>query len=246
MTHDGSLSLMEPADPESLDSWNQIDQLYPFGQYHRGTEARFRLSIHQSEGPSLNALMAGLDLKAISLAVSALNSIKIYRAIKPEDSSGGSYRFFEMLHTNTGNALINEIAWAPGCLLPFDRIAAACDDGTVRIFDIDTPNDVEGSSKALTARLPQSNISQKAHSTYSLRNPPSGIGTGLAGMSRITSPQHDLTDRLNIEHVAKEKAVLSHDEGSPVWKVRWTYDGDYPARFLLYHNLPAICRCRNW
>lgn len=226
ITHDGSLSLMEPADPESLSSWNQIDQLHPFGQHHRGTEARFRLSIHQSECPSLNALMAGLDLKAISLAVSALNSIKIFRAVKPEDASEGSYRFFEMLLFDTGNALINEIAWAPGCLLPFDRIAAACDGGTVRIFDVDTPHDVDGIPKALTARFPQSNTARNVDSISSPRNPPSGIGAGLAGMSRITSPRHDLTERLNIRHVSTEKAILPHDEGSPVWKVRWTYDGE--------------------
>ncbi len=237
---------MEPADPESLSSWNQVDQLHPFGQHHRGTEARFRLSIHQSEGPCLNALMAGLALKAISLAVSALNSIKIFRAVKPEDASEGIYRFFEMLQIDTGNELINEIAWAPGCLLPFDRIAAACDGGTVRIFDVDTPHDVDGSPKELTARFPQSNATQKAHSTSSSRNPPSGIGAGLAGMSRITSPRHDLTERSNIKHVSKERAILPHDEGSPVWKVRWTYDGEYPAHFLVYHSIFAKYPHKSW
>lgn len=224
---------MEPADPDSLSPWNQIDQLYPFGQHHRGTEARFRLSLHQSEGPSLNALMAGLDPSAISLAVSALNSFKIFRAMKPENSSEGGYQLFEMLHTDTGNAFINEVAWAPGCLLPFDRIAAACDDGTVRIFDIDTPNYDDGSSKALTSRFGHPNAShQEASSSDKSRNPPSGIGAGLAGMSRVTSPRRDLIDSLNIQHVSMEKAVLNHDEGSPVWKVRWTYDGDHSLNFV--------------
>ncbi len=245
MTHDGSLSLMELVDPESLSSWNQIDQLYPFKQYHRGTEARFRLSIHQSECPSLNALMAGLDPRAISLAVSASRYIKIMRAVKSEDASEACYRFIETLHIDLGNAVINEIAWAPGCLLPFDRIAVACDGGCVRIFDVDTHYDVDGSSKAPTARFPRSNVAHKASSTSSSQNAPSGIGAGLAGISRITSPRHDLTERLNITHVFKEKAILPHDDGSPVWKVRWTYDGEYPAPSFAYHSVLAKYPCRS-
>lgn len=233
MTHDGSLSLMESADPESLSSWNQIDQLYPFGQHHRGTEARFRLSIHQSEGPSVNALLAGLDPRAISLAVSAMNSIKVFRAVKPEDGSDGSYRLYDMLHIDTGNALVNEIAWAPGCLLPFDRIAAACDDGTVRIFDVDTPYDTHASSRPLNSHLHQVNASRAKHPKKASGNPPSGIGAGLAGMSRITSPRDEVGDQINIQHVSKEVAILPQEEASPVWKVRWTYDGDFPAKLSL-------------
>lgn len=239
MTHDGSLSLMESADPESLSSWNQIDQLYPFGQHHRGTEARFRLSIHQSEGPSVNALLAGLDPKAISLAVSAMNSIKVFRAIKAEDGSNGSYRLFEMLHIDTGNALVNEIAWAPGCLLPFDRIAAACDDGTVRIFDIDTPHDSGRLSKSFNSNLKQTNGSRTAHLKKGQGNPPSGIGAGLAGMSRLTSPRHEVADRINIQHVSKEVAVLPQEESSPVWKVRWTYDGKIPTKLSSYYRVSS-------
>ncbi|KAL6717163.1 hypothetical protein ACLMJK_005078 [Lecanora helva] len=222
-THDGSLSLHEPADPESYQTWNQIDQLFPFGQHHRGTEARFRLSIHQAVGPSSNALRAGMDSKTLSLAVSALSAIKILRAMKGEETN---YQFYEMLEFDIGNnVVINEVAWAPGCLYPFDVIAAACDDGTVRIFHVDTPGNVDDDPTVTTGpRSPDSSDKSSALSSTS-RNTPSGIGAGLAGMSLSTPARQNVPDRALVKHVAKEVAVLPHDEGSPVWKIRWMYDG---------------------
>ena len=228
LTHDGSLSLSEPVDPDSFSSWTQIDQLYPFGQHHRGTEARFRLSFHKSEGPSSNALLAGMDPKVISLAVSALNLIKIFRAVKPEDSPESTHQLYEMLQIDVGNALINEVAWAPGCLHPFDVIATACDDGTVRIFDIDTPNELDDSASQALAAIPsQADESHHAQAPKT-RIVPSGISAGLAGMSRAIAPRHDIPDTINVKHVSREAAILSHDEGSPVWKIRWIYDGQSP------------------
>ena len=222
ITHDGLLSLLEPADPESLGSWNVIDNIYPFGQHHRGTEARFRLSFHQGEGPSSNAIFAGLDLNAISLAVSAVENIKVYRAVKSGEPSESNYLFYEMIEIHT-DATINEIAWAPGCLLPYDIIAAACNDGTIRIFAVDTPHEVDASSRTPAVRAHKSSGPQKAlPATW--RNVPSGIGAGLAGMSH-NAPPREIMNSLNIKHEWKQVALLSHDD-APIWKIRWTYDGN--------------------
>ncbi|CAD6584972.1 MAG: epoxide hydrolase, soluble (sEH) [Alectoria sarmentosa] len=221
ITHDGLLSLLEPADPESLGSWNLIDNIYPFGQHHRGTEARFRLSFHQGEGPSANAIFAGLDPNAISLAVSAIKDIKVYRAIKSGESSESNYLFYEMVEIHT-DATINEIAWAPGCLHPYDVIAAACHDGTIRIFQVDTPHEGDASPKTPATKAYKSNGPQRTLPA-TLRNAPSGIGAGLAGMSR-SAPPREVTNSLDIKHEWKQAALLSHDE-APVWKIRWIYDG---------------------
>ena len=223
ITHDGLLSLLEPAEPESLSSWNVIDNIYPFGQHHRGTEARFRLSFHQGESPSSNAVFAGLDPNAISLAVSAIECIKVYRAVKSGEPPETNYLFYEMTEINT-DTIINEIAWAPGCLRPYDAIAAACNDGTIRIFEVDTPHDVDALSRASAVRAHKSNGPQRAPPATS-RNAPSGIGAGLAGMSR-SAPTREVRSSLNIRHEWKQAALLSHDE-APVWKIRWIYDGKY-------------------
>jgi len=170
-------------------------------------------------------VLAGLDPKAISLVVSALSLMKVYRAIKSDDSLEGNYRFYEMLQIDIGNALINEIAWAPGCLHPFDVMAAACDDATARVFHVDCPNYFDDHSRAVAARPPQPSESLIAQSS-TRRNAPSGIGAGLAGMSRTSASRHDMANKTAIKHVSREVATLPHDEGSPVWKVKWIYDGN--------------------
>lgn len=223
ITHDGLLSLLEPADPESLGSWNLIDNIYPFGQHRRGTEARFRISFHQGEGPSTNAVLAGLDPNAMSLAVSAIEHIKVYRAVRSSEPSESTYLFYEMIEMHT-DATINEIAWAPGCLHPYDVIAAACNDGTIRIFEVDTPYEVDASSRTSPVKSYKPDGPQRALSG-TLRNAPSGIGAGLAGMSR-SAPPREVMNSLDIKHEWKQAALLLHDE-APVWKIRWMYDGNY-------------------
>ena len=236
---------MEPTDPESLGSWNVIDNIYPFGQHHRGTEARFRLSFHQGEGPSSNAIFAGLDEDALSLAVCAIEHVKIYRAVRPGQPSESNYMFYEMIEIHS-EATINEIAWAPGSLHPYDLIAAACNDGTVRIFEVDTPHEADTSSRTTAAKAYKSNGSQKAVPA-TLRNAPSGIGAGLAGMSR-NAPPREVMNNLNIKHEWKQVALLSHDE-APVWKIRWIYDGKHKHCFDFQpfsEILPRQCFGFNW
>lgn len=221
ITRDGLLSLLEPSEPESLSVWKELDTMYPFGQHPRSTELRFTLSLHQSERPCYNAIIAGLDPKALSLAVSAMNLIKIFRATKPDE---GNYKFHEVVQLSTDVAMINDVSWAPGCIRPCDLIAAACDDGSVRIFEVYTPHSVEPLSVTLSeSRIPP-NISTR-ESTSNSQNAPSGIGAGLAGVSRAAAAARDIAGTPKINHEWKEIALLSHDDNSAVWKVRWVHDG---------------------
>lgn len=221
ITRDGLLSLLEPSEPESLSVWKELDTMYPFGQHSRGTEPRFTVSLHQSERPCYNAVSAGLDPKALSLAIAAMNSIKIFRAIKPDE---GNYQFHEMAELATDTAMINDVSWAPGCIRPFDLIAAACDDGSVRIFEVNTPHSVEPCSVTISeSRIPPG-ISIRENITSS-QNAPSGIGAGLAGVSRAAAAARVVAGITKIDHEWKEVAVLSPDDKSAVWKVRWVHDG---------------------
>ena len=233
VTHDGLLSLFEPSEPESLSAWKELDQIYPYGQHSRGTEPRFRLSLHRSERPCYNAVVAGLDPKALSLAVSAMSFIKIYRALKPEE---GSYQLHEMIELATDAPLINDVSWAPGCIRPYDLIAAACDDGFVRVFEITTPVDAKTISRAtLDAPIPRKPGPGPAAVTA--RNAPSGIGAGLAGVSRAAA--RNTADTVKIRHEWKEVAALHRDEGAPVWKVEWMHDGE----FTVYIQFSAANTC---
>ena len=221
MTRDGLLSLLEPSEPESLSVWKEIDTMYPFGQHSRGTEPRFNLSFHQSERPCYNAVIAGLDPKSLSLAVSAMNLVKIFRAIKPEE---GNYQFHEMVELVTDAPLINDVSWAPGCIRPYDLIAAACDDGSVRIFEINTPHSLDISTMAVPEYQPHTSASAR-EPVANARNAPSGIGAGLLVVSRAAAAARDVAGNTKIKHEWKEVAVLHHGENSAVWKVRWVHDG---------------------
>lgn len=225
VSRDGLLSLLEPSKPESLHAWKEIDSLYPFGQHARGSEPAFRLSLHQAEMPSYGAVSAGLDPKAISLSLSASTSIKILRASRSED---GNYQFYEMLEMNAIASAINDVSWAPGSIRPYDLIAAACDDGRVRVYEVSTPHDSDlesrgkGSGSEITTR-------DRRTSSIISRQAPSGIGAGLAGVARGEATRR-AGGGIRIQHSWREIAVLPHEDGSPAWRVRWTHDGESPIK----------------
>lgn len=222
MANDGLLNLLEPLEPESLVAWRDSDSCYPFGQQSRSTEPRYGLSLHQAEMPCYNAICAGLDSNALSLAVSAMNIIKIFRALKADEAG---YQFHEMLEISTESPQINDLAWGPGCIKPFDLIATACDDGYVRIFEVTTPhnNDLTPSINSKSAQT-----SRNQTSPTTTRNTPSGIGAGLAGQSRTAIRNN--SDFPQIKHEWKQLPSLRAEDGDsrPVWKVRWMHDGKSP------------------
>lgn len=221
ITRDGLLSLLEPVEAESLSLWKELDSLYPFEQHPRGTEPKFKLSIHQSERPCYNAILAGLDPKALSLAVSAFNFVKVFRATKPDE---GNYQLYEVAEIVTTTTLIHDVAWAHGCIRPYDLIATAGDDGTARVFRIVTP--LNGNA-TLPPGLgsPLDPLANKKEPVSQVRKNPSGIGAGLAGASRAAGAARHVTNNSQVKHEWTEIAVLAHDDELPVWKIEWMYDG---------------------
>lgn len=215
------LSLLEPAEPESLSSWKELDSLYPFEQHSRGTEPKFNLSIHQSERPCYNAILAGLDAKALSLAVSAFNLVKVFRAVKPDE---GNYQLYEVAEIVIATTLINDVAWAPGCIRPHDLIATACDDGTARVFKVATLYDESTPFPPGLGASINPPVNSKEHVSHARKNP-SGIGAGLAGASRATGAARHVMTNSQVKHEWMEISVLPHDNELPVWKIEWMYDG---------------------
>lgn len=201
--------------------WKELDSLYPFEQHPRGTEPKFKLSFHQSERPCYNAILAGLDAKALSLAVSAVNFVKIFRALKPDE---GNYQLYEMAEIVIQTTLVNDIAWAPGCIRPYDLVATACDDGTARIFRITTPHNGNAPLPPVleSHNSPAVNIREPVPPA---RKNPSGIGAGLAGASRAAAAARQIINTSKVKHEWMEIAVLPHDDELPVWKLEWMHDG---------------------
>ena len=239
LAQDGLLSLLEPSEPDLLSSWRELDQLYPFGKFSRGQEALLDLSFHQGVAPSSEALMAGLDVNVISLAVSSGHAIKVFQALKPTDDS--TYQLQEMLEIEVPDgssesnlpATVNSIAWAPGAMRPYYVVAAACEDSTVRVFDIHVSessrqaasnNNLLPRSSGHQSEVSRALASQRRPSALSARAEPSGIGAGLAEMTK--SESGDRTQGLvPIEYEWKQAAVLRHEHTVAVRKVIWAFDG---------------------
>ncbi|KAL9586995.1 MAG: hypothetical protein Q9212_000523 [Teloschistes hypoglaucus] len=156
------------------------------------------------------------------MALSATSSIKILRATRP---GYGNYQLYEMLEITTLNFAINDVSWAPGGIRPYDLLATACDDGLVRLYEVTTPGSSDQSSTA-PGLGPEALIRQRHASSTVARQTLSGIGAGLAGVSQPGSTRRAGG---HIQHAWKEVAVLSHDDGAPVWRVRWTHDGSVLA-----------------
>ena len=201
--------------------WKELDSLYPFEQHPRGTEPKFNLSIHQSERPCYSAILAGLDAKALSLAASAFNIVKVFRAVKPDE---GNYQLYEVAEIFIASTLINDVAWAPGCIRPHDLIATACDDGTARVFKVVTPHDENTPFPPGLGSSVNAPINLKEHVSHARKNP-SGIGAGLAGASRAAGAARLAMTNSQVKHEWMEISVLPHDNELPVWKIEWMYDG---------------------
>ncbi|KAL8670762.1 MAG: hypothetical protein Q9168_004723 [Polycauliona sp. 1 TL-2023] len=220
---DGLLALFEPSEPgATVDFKKELDSAYPYGQHSRGSEPTFKLSLHQAARPSYHAITAGIDPRTISLALSAASSIKILRAIRSED---GNCKFHQVLELQGIPSAINDVSWAPGSIRPHDLIAAACNDGCVRVYQVMTPHNAALQSRNMSSepRL----LTKDGRSSSKLdRHASSGIGAGLAGYSRAET-LHESRGGIHIQHACKETAVLHHEGALPVWRVRWTHDGKY-------------------
>ncbi|KAL9100297.1 MAG: hypothetical protein Q9163_004315 [Psora crenata] len=216
ISQSGLLSLLEPGDTTSLNTWREMDALYPFGQLSRGDEPRFDLSFHHASGPSSQALRAGLDPSALALAVSSANRIRVYRAMKSEEDL---YQLHEVGQLPVDVTHVNAVAWAPGCVNPIDIIAIACDDSTVRIVEM----------RVLKLRVSCSSENQPLQVAYRLdsastRSLASGITAGLADVSRTTTGRSG-PSTMSLKHDVKEVAVLPHQRGVPVHRLKWNLDG---------------------
>ena len=214
ITREGYLSLLEPSDPDTLAMWKEIDWGYPVGQQPRGQETNFKVTFHQAETPGYNAVAAGVDAKALSFAVATFNAVKIYRTVRPDE---GTYRFQHVADLSCEPALVRDISWSPDSFRSCDWIAAACDDDYIRVFEVSTPHDVDFSLS------PSKSAPRKVAVPASARpNPPSGIGAGLANVSREVAGTQGF-DRVG--YVLHETKLIAMLEQRDVWRVEWVYNG---------------------
>lgn len=226
LTFDGQLSLLESSRPDVLSSWNEIDELRPFGKHQRTLEPTYSLSLQRTETPQ--AMRAGIDVSALLLAVSVGRSVKIYRAAKT-GLNEGNYLLHEVLEFAV-DSNINRIAWAPGVLRPYDVLALACDNAVVRLIDVIMVNDTTDHSRNAPLRLPTkgnvNTVKYKIEDMAPGSSSRSGTSAEAAGTAKTSQGFNTFRGEavLGIEHRWREAVVIPCGSG-PVCALVWFLDG---------------------
>jgi nucleoporin SEH1 len=218
ITRDGLLGLLEPVNPERFDDWNEIDQVLVCGDHiSRGVETSFKVAFQHTERPNRSMISAGFDKTTLSIAVTAMTDVKIYRLGKTGHSGEGQYKIQYPLAELTGaDGLVRDVAWSQETFRVHDWIATASADGYVRIYELWMPKDIESSFQQNPSAMNKINPAGAVTMSKAAPRAPSGIGAGLASASLTDSPT--TPSQMYIRHEWKLVEKIKH-EG--VWRVEW-------------------------
>ncbi|KAI0594359.1 putative nuclear pore protein [Biscogniauxia sp. FL1348] len=233
LASDGHLAVYESEVPETITDYTKIDDFQACAKPNRGEETCFKVRFDPNPEPCYTALRAGVPQDALSLVVSGMQTVRVFRTRDTVTSSFGAAtrarEFYLAVEIDAHKHLVRDVAWAPGNYRGYDMIATACQDGFVRVFRIDTPfshddgktwsvADVTGSGKADEGAL----ASQTVHS----RRPsqaPSGIRAEI-DKSGTHGERTSTGQPGQVEHTVKELSKLDSHR-SPVWRVGFDDDG---------------------
>lgn len=215
-TRDGYLSVLEPVDHEDLSHWTHIFNRYLCPTPDRQDETSFKVSFHREKLPCWTAVRAGLDRKALSIAVAAMNSVKIFRTDKDR-------RFYLVVDLKDARDLVRDVAWANGAMRGWDYIATASKDGCIRIYSLQTEqHSSEFTSPETSAQDRSLTLNVQGRKSY---NAPSGIGAGLAG----TSDRERVRETESAPGRIKETATMTEEinlHKGAIWKVAFSQGGE--------------------
>ncbi|KAI1330807.1 WD40-repeat-containing domain protein [Xylariaceae sp. FL0255] len=232
---DGHLSVYESEEPETLTDYVKIDDFQACAKPNRGEETCFKVRFDPNPEPCYTALRAGVPQDALSLVVSGLQSVKVFRTRDTIASSFGAAtrarEFYLALEIMTHKHLVRDVTWAPGNYRGYETIATACQDGFVRVFRIDTPvskddgktwavNDITGKAKS------NENAPVAGPSSSSSRRQ-SQVASGIrAELDKSGSHGERIStgEPGQVEHTVRELSKLDAHQ-SPVWRVSFDDDG---------------------
>jgi nucleoporin SEH1 len=239
------LTIYENEEPESLDSWSELDNVNVCAKPARGEETSFKVSFDPNLEPCYNAIRQGVQRDSLGVVVASMNSVTVWRTkdILHAVSLGStsSKEFYLAAELKGHKGLVRDVAWAPGSIRGFDVIATACKDGFVRVFEVTTPAKSTNKSRRSKdyAKTPEQVVVRA--SEQGTRNSPSGIGAGLAGAKSGAGMEGKLGE---VFHAAKEAARLDANR-TPVWRVEFDEDGQLlgstgdDGKLMLYRREPS-------
>lgn len=157
----GLLSLYEPSNPDEYHDWVLVDQLHVYTPPPgRGDHTSFRARFDPNPFPLPYVTSMSDDQAQLSIVVSAMNEVKIYRSTTDPDiiashtsspstpgiGRGASHRLllFEVLKIQPASSpqpslsgtLIRDVAYCPGNIRGTDMVATSSMNGTVAVYEI--------------------------------------------------------------------------------------------------------------
>lgn len=213
ITRDGYLMVMEPVTPDNLADWQPLDQFRVCAEPQRGEETSFKVQFHHDPTDITRSLLPSWDSRSLSLVVSAMDTIKIYR-------TGASRRFYHAIELSAHGSLVRSISWANGSARGYDLIAAGCSDGFIRIYGVYTSVSANGTQ----------NSGGPTQSPSS--RPTSGIGSALASRSPASMSNRQPGSDLPFKHSYKEAACID-SKHLDVWQVEFSQTGEQPPLVAL-------------
>ncbi|CAA9961673.1 hypothetical protein PTMSG1_05050 [Pyrenophora teres f. maculata] len=218
ITRDGYLTVYEPQDQSNLHEWTILAERWVSENNppERQEEVGFKVVFHKEKLPCWTAITAGLDRKSLSLAVAAMKDVLVFRTDKAK-------RFFQVAKLEGARGIIRDLAWANGSMRGYDILATASKDGAIRIYELHTKND----EKTAASGASSSSVTQAAPPRQVPRqNVPSGIGAGLAGVSKAPDAPLEYGQHPGrIEQVPTLTDELTNHHGA-VWRVTFSQMGD--------------------
>lgn len=212
ITRDGYLMVMEPVSPDNLADWQPLDQFRVCAEPQRGEETGFKVQFHHDPADITRSVLPSWDSRSLSLVVSAMDTIKVYR-------TDANRRFFHAIELSGHGALVRDISWANGSARGYDLIAAGCNDGFIRIYEVYT-------TVSSSAQNPSRRHNESSTQSPSMRaTSQSGIGSALAGRAS-TSLSNRLTGGDSpFKHSGKEVACID-SKHLDVWQVEFSQAGE--------------------
>jgi len=217
ITRDGYLTVYEPQDQSNLHEWTILAERWVSENNppERQEEVGFKVVFHKEKLPCWTAITAGLDRKSLSLAVAAMKDVLVFRTDKAK-------RFFQVAKLEGARQIIRDLAWANGSMRGYDILATASKDGAIRIYELHTKTDEKTpasgtSSSSVMQAVPPRQVPRQ--------NAPSGIGAGLAGVSKAPDAPLEYGQHPGrIEQVPTLTDELTNHHGA-VWRVTFSQMG---------------------
>lgn len=218
---DGSLSIFEPRDHGDLtDDWLEWS---PSSDFHvlepvppPSVETGFHVAWCPERVPCFTAVEAGLDKKSMGLVVAAMELARVFRTDKER-------RLYLAAELTGAQDIVRSVAWSRGSMRGFDVLAAGSKDGIVRLYELHTPHHKRPARTSI-----DNGVGTPAQQRLKVAR--SGIGAGLAEMSRAAQPVAEAEEYAHDpSHVVHEVRLVAELRGhlGAVWHVNFSFTGEF-------------------